>query len=302
MQSYSLTLPNPTNVHHLVSRVAQSSHAAFYRVREGRLGRVLDVRGHARFVEFGLHPVQPDTLEIIIHNGCPEDEDAVTRKIIHLLALDTDLAQFYAHCSNDQAMSSIVSKVYGARMLRDADVFSSIISSIISQQINLKFAATLKQRLWCMAGEEVVVDGEPWYADPKAEAVAKLNYEDLRQCQYTQRKAEYVVDVARLVACGSLDLTSIAQLEDEEFIEKLCQVRGLGRWTAECVLLFGLGRQDLLPAKDVGLQKAVTTLWRLPERITAGELRQRAEAWKPWSSWYTYYLWLSLAKDFGKDA
>ena len=182
-------------------------------------------------------------------------------------------------------------------MLRDADLFSSVISSIISQQINLKFAAELKRRLWSLTGERVLIDGEEFYADPLPGAIAGLSYDQLRQMQYSQRKAEYVIDFARAVESGSVDLAALSNMDDEDFILNLSKLRGLGRWTAECVLLFGLGRPDLLPANDVGLQKALSNAWGLDNRITEKELREKSASWKPWSSWYTYYLWLSLAKN-----
>jgi len=122
-----------------------------------------------------------------------------------------------------------------------------------------------------------------------------LDYSQLREQQFSQRKAEYVIDFAREVENGLLDLNALSKMTDEEAMERICKIRGLGRWTAECILLFGLGRQDLLPAKDVGLQRAVTEVWGLPQRISEQELREMAEAWKPWRSWYTYYLWASLA-------
>lgn len=213
-----------------------------------------------------------------------------------MFSLETNLLDFFEHSTHDPKLQHLVMRLAGTRMLRDADLFSSVISSIISQQINLKFAAELKRRLWCLTGECLPIDGEDFYADPTPAAVASLSYDQLRQMQYSQRKAEYVIDFARSVESGQIDLGFLATLNDEEFILHLSQARGLGRWTAECVLLFGLGRPDLLPANDVGLQKAVSNAWGLDYRITEKELRAKSAAWKPWSSWYTYYLWLSLAK------
>lgn len=296
MHTFKLPLPLPTDFTHLVTRIAQSSHGAFYRYRKGRIGRVLWVNKQPRFVEVGLCALNPSMLDVTIHDGTEADEIAVMQLVSHLFSLETDLLAFYEHSVHDPKLHQLVKRLSGARMLRDADLFSSVISSIISQQINLKFAAELKRRLWCLTGERLLVDGEEFYADPTPEAVASLSYDQLRQMQYSQRKAEYVIDFAQAVENGDMDLASLATLEDEEFISRLTQVRGLGRWTAECVLLFGLGRPDLLPANDVGLQKAVSTSWGLDCRITEKELRANSNVWKPWSSWYTYYLWLSLAK------
>jgi len=299
LHSFILPLPQPTDFAHLATRIAQSSHGAFYRYKDGKIGRILRVGTTPRFVEVGLVTGAVSVLEIVVHQGHPSEQECIARQIVHLYSLEFDLSEFYYHAQHDEVLARVIEHLQGARMIRDSDLFSSVISTIISQQINLKIAAELKRRLWALAGEEVIVDGELFYADPTPENIAQLSYEKLRALQYSQRKAEYVIDFARLVASGKLDLLQLSTLNDAEFITELTKLRGLGRWTAECVLLFGLGRPDLLPANDIGLQNAVTRLWRLPERISEQELRKKASFWHPYSSWYTYYLWLSLA--LGKD-
>lgn len=293
MHQFTYNLTAPIGFSYVLTRVAQSSHNAFYRIKEGRLGRALLLGAQPAFVE-----IEPDesglSWQVTLHGANSEQEGEAKRVITHLFGLETDLRAFYAHCSHDPVMDSICQRLSGAPMLLDPDVFTSVISSVISQQLNLKFAAELKRRLWELAGIPVEVDGETYYSDPTPEAIAALDYQTLRNKQYSQRKAEYVIDFARAVVDGTFDLARLQSLDDETAIAYLVQVRGLGRWTAECVLLFGLGRPDLLPALDVGLQKSVTRFWRLPERISEAALREMAETWKPWRSWYTYYLWLAL--------
>ena len=296
MHIFTIPLPEPTDFSQLVTRIRQSSHGAFYRHKEGRIGRVLRLYNEMRFVELGIDPLDCKAFEVRIYNGLPSEEEVVRKQVTHLFSLDANFHEFYRHAKHDHKLSGLVSRLSGARMIRDSGIFSSVISSIISQQVNLKFAAELKHRLWSLAGESMTVDGDEFFADPNPSAIAKLNYDQLRVLQYSTRKAEYVIDFARGVESGEVDLVALSALEDEEFILRLSKYRGLGRWTAECVLLFGLGRQDLLPANDVGLQKAVSNLWGLDCRITEKELRARTSDWSPWSSWYTYYLWLSLAQ------
>ncbi len=233
--------------------------------------------------------------QVRIHQGHPGLEAAATKALYRLFALDVDLSTFYQHAAHDPSLAVIIERLSGARMVRDSDLFSSVISSIISQQLNLAFAARLKRRLWNIAGEPLQVEGEHLYADPSPEAIARLDYGTLRAMQYSQRKAEYVIDFARSVVDGRFSLERLQRMDDEEAIAYLSSQRGVGRWTAECVLLFGLGRPDLLPAKDVGLQRAMQQCYHLPDRPGEQGVRQLATNWHPWSSWYTYYLWLSLA-------
>lgn len=293
MHSFLLPLAGPCSFPHLLTRVLQSSHGTFYRVQEGRLGRPLQLLGQPHFVEVAA--TDNDLLwQVQISDGHPGLQAAAVASLQHLFALEVDLAAFYQHAKHDPVLSDLVAQLRGARMIQDGDLFTSVISSIISQQMNLSFAATLKRRLWAITGQPLQVDGEVFYADPQPEAVARLDYGELRAMQYSQRKAEYVIDFARSVASGSFSLHKLEQLDDQTAIEYLSAQRGLGRWTAECVLLFGMGRPDLLPAKDVGLQRAVSRFYQLAERPNEQQLRQRGLAWHPWSSWYTYYLWLGL--------
>jgi DNA-3-methyladenine glycosylase II len=189
-------------------------------------------------------------------------------------------------------MMPVIRALEGARMIRETDTFVSVIDAIISQQLNLAFAAELRRRLWTLCGEAVAVDGTILHGDPEPEAIASLDYDQLRAMQYSQRKAEYIIDFARQVASGEYSLEGLEHMDDAEAIASLCGLRGIGRWTAECVLLFGLGRQDLLPAGDLGLLRSASRMWKLPERISEAELRARSASWSPWRSWFTYYLWL----------
>lgn len=292
MYSYTMNIPLPPGFSHWRSRLSQSGQSGAYRLSEGRLGRLLRLSGVLRYVE--IEEVEGCAkAQVTILDGSPADEAEASRALSHVFALDTDLNAFYQHClSNEPGMLTVINAMPGARMIREVDAFISVIDSMISQQLNLAFAAELKRRLWALCGEEVLAYGTTMYGDPTPEAIAKLDYQRLRDLQYSGRKAEYIIDFARQVAAGEYDIAALERMDDEEAIASLCSLRGVGRWTAECVLLFGLGRQDLLPAGDLGLLRSASRMWGLSERISESELRAKSAAWSPWSSWYTYYLWL----------
>lgn len=295
LYQFTLSVPRLTNWQAYQLRVGQSSQRAFYVCREGRIGRILNVGGGARYVEVAPDAKDDGLWLVNIYDGSRKDEADVTRQLRRIFTLEADLEAFYSHCGEDPVLAQVIQRLQGARMLRDADVFSCALGTIISQQINLRFASELKRRLWQLAGVPVAVGGEILYADPSPEAIARLDYPDLQALQFTRRKAEYVIDFARGVTEGRFDLDALSCLSDEAAMDKLCSLRGFGRWTAECILLFSMGRPDLLPAKDVGLQRAATLALGRDQRIEEQELRQLAEAWRPWRSWATYYLWLALA-------
>jgi DNA-3-methyladenine glycosylase II len=212
-----------------------------------------------------------------------------------MLSIDVDLQAFYNHLDGIPALAPLQYKFHGLRLLLEPDLFQCMIRTIIGQQLNLGFAATLTGRLvQSAANDPITYHGDDYYAFPSAEQVAALTIDRLRELQFSQRKAEYVIGLAQAVADGSLDLEHLETLDNEEVIQKLTKYRGVGRWTVECFLLFGMGRQDLLPAADIGLRNAIKLWYGLGEQPTEDEVRRWGASWSPWSSYITYYLWESL--------
>lgn len=293
LHEFKLTIPQLTNWESYITRATESSKNALYRCQDNKIGRIYTVGGQARYVEVSPS-ADKQTWDVAVQDGSPADEVELSKLLRHVFSLDTDIDAFYAHCADKPGLAAPIKHLQGARPLCDPDVFSSAISTILGQQINLEFAGVLKKRLWALTGAAVMVDGDIHYADPLPEAVAKLDYSDLRELQITTRKSEYIIDFARSVVSGEFDIAALEDKDDAAAMAQLCSVRGFGPWTAECILLFGLGRPDLLPVKDVGLQRSLTISLGLPERISEKELRKVAKSWSPWRSWATYYLWMAL--------
>jgi DNA-3-methyladenine glycosylase II len=215
-------------------------------------------------------------------------------KIQQLFSTELDLSSLYDHFSDHEQLGSVLSRFKGLKLLTETDLFEAIIKIIIGQQVNLTFAGTLTERLIKLAGKEVGVGGDVFQIFPSPESTAKLTYEDLRQMQFSQRKAEYIIDLARMINDGQLDLEALWNKSDEEILQKLLPIRGIGKWTIECLLIFGMGRPDILPAADIGLRNAVRNVWKLQEQPSEEEVRRLAEDWQPWRTYITYYLWESL--------
>ncbi|TGU69120.1 DNA-3-methyladenine glycosylase, partial [Mesorhizobium sp. M00.F.Ca.ET.186.01.1.1] len=123
-------------------------------------------------------------------------------------------------------LAVLVKRFRGLRLMHDSDLFQSMVKTIIGQQINLTFAANLTQRLLALAGDEVVDErGVKFLAFPTAEAVARLAVEDLRPLQFSQRKAEYIIDYARAIVDGTVELERLWAMEDEEVVAHLTALR-----------------------------------------------------------------------------
>jgi 3-methyladenine DNA glycosylase/8-oxoguanine DNA glycosylase len=123
------------------------------------------------------------------------------------------------------------------------------------------------------------------------QSVLRLSTRRLRGAGLSAAKAKYLLDLARRVNRGDIDLDGIHELDDEQVIASLTQVHGVGRWTAEMFLIFSLGRPDVLPIDDFGLRSGIQLCDGLPTLPTRAAVRQRGDCWKPYRSVATWYLW-----------
>lgn len=257
--------------------------------------RTVRLAGKPHLLKIGVADACRECLSVEI---CGEVTAAVKdegeRLLRHMFSTDVDLSGFYQHVADDVHLEPIIHRLTGLRMVREPDLFESFAKTIISQQVNMAFAGTLTTRLIERAGDLLAIDGEQWPVFPTPEQVANLTYDDLRARQFSQRKAEYVIDLARLIVNGELQLERLWHLSDEEVMSELTRLRGVGRWTVECLLLFGMGRPNLLPAADIGLRNAVRRAYGLDHQPTEAEVREIGAPWSPWSSYVTFYLWESL--------
>ena len=167
------------------------------------------------------------------------------------------------------------------------DPFQTLCMSIASQQLSTKAAATIFRRF---------EDLFPPNRKPSPERVMTLTDDEIRGCGFSRPKVTFIKDLAAHVLDGRLDLKGLRKHPDEEVMQQLVAVKGIGRWTAEVFLMFRLGRQDILPADDLGLMNAVHRTYRLRKRPDAKTLRQMGEAWRPYRSVAAWYLWQSLTK------
>ncbi|MFC7370162.1 DNA-3-methyladenine glycosylase family protein [Fictibacillus iocasae] len=234
------------------------------------------------------------TAEMIEGDLAEEDmKDAVER----IFSLKVDLTEFYQGFAKQNKLSSLCRQFNGLKLVTDTDLFEAITKIIVGQQVNLTFAGTLINRLTDLAGTKIEHNGKSFQLFPEAEKVAMLDYSQLRELQFSQRKAEYIIDLARMAASGTLALDELWHKTDEEIMQILLPIRGIGRWTIECLLIFGMGRPDVLPAADIGLRNGVKLVWDMDHQPSEEEVRELAKDWVPWRTYVTYYLWESLAKE-----
>lgn len=189
----------------------------------------------------------------------------------------------------DPVLSVIIEQVgpYGIEFL--APGFEALVKAIVLQQISGKAASAIFARLVAAAG------GLPL----TPEAVLKLRTPKLRAAGLSQRKIEYIRDVARRIVTGKLDMPALAALPDEDVLRELTAIRGIGPWTVHMFLIFALRRLDVMPSGDLGIRAAVRKVYGLERLPTPAEVDHMAHKWRPYCTVASWYLWRSLEDKAG---
>ena len=190
--------------------------------------------------------------------------------------------------ARDPVLRGLIAHFPEIHLTRRGDAFTTLARAIVGQQISVKAAQTIWERLVRATGG----GGTPTRLD--AERVSRTQRRTLRRVGLSERKAEYVRDLARHFVSGKLDPTVWPALDDEALIAALVDVKGIGRWTAEMFLMFHELRTDILPVDDIGLQKAIAAHYLDGDRPSAAAMRELAAAWQPYRTVATWYLWRSL--------
>lgn len=184
--------------------------------------------------------------------------------------------------TDDPLMASLVADYSGEFLISRGTPFATLARSIVGQQISVKASESIWLRVQERSGEVT------------PSRFCALGRDGLSGCGLSQRKIEYLLDLARHFADGHLDPTAWSLLSDDELIKALCEVRGIGRWTAEMFLIFNQLRPDVFPLDDIGLQRAVSQHYFAGDRLSRKDLASFGKRWKPWRTVATWYLWRSL--------
>jgi DNA-3-methyladenine glycosylase II len=182
----------------------------------------------------------------------------------------------------DAVLRGLIERFRGLALASRGDAFSTLARSIVGQQISVKAAQSVWDKLAARL-ETVTPD-----------SVVRARRPTLRGCGLSGQKADYLKDLARKFLDGKLDPGRWTAVEDELLIVELTQVRGIGRWTAEMFLMFYLARPDVLPVADLGLQRAMRLHYNRGRALSVARMHKIGAVWAPWRSVATWYLWRSL--------
>lgn len=227
-----------------------------------------------------------------------EDKKTAEGAVKELFNLELDLKPFYESVKKDEIMAGITRELWGLKNPITPTVFEALIDSIVEQQISLKVANSLENRIIKKFGDSLNVEDEVYYVYPTPQQLAAVSIEEFRQCGLSHRKAEYIQGISQLITEGKLDLEEFKTWESsEQIIKQLDKIRGIGIWTAELTMLRGMKRLEALPADDLGLRRVISRYYRDGKTISSAEARQIGEIWGDSKGLAAYYLVVADMKD-----
>jgi DNA-3-methyladenine glycosylase II len=186
----------------------------------------------------------------------------------------------------DRVMRKLIPRFGEGRLLSRGDAFTTLARSIVGQQISVKAAQAVWDRFAALVSAPA--------SKVPPQNVLDLAVDDMRQAGLSARKVEYLRDLARHFADNTVHVRRWQQMDDEAIIDELVAIRGIGRWTAEMFLIFHLMRPNVLPIDDLGLIKGISLNYFSGEPVTRAEAREVGDAWAPYRSVATWYIWRSL--------
>ena len=189
------------------------------------------------------------------------------------------------HLSKDRRLAKVIKDVgeYSIKVRRGR--FESLVEAIIAQQISGSAARSISKKF-----RQIYHPAR----FPKVEDVAKTPYYKLRTAGLSKMKIRYIRNLSKMISTGSLRLDRFTPMSDEDIVEELTRVPGIGRWTVEMFLMFTLGRMDVLPVTDLGVRKGVQGIYGLSEIPQDEKIVKIAEKWRPYRSVATWYIWRGL--------
>lgn len=291
MNSILLSVPPQFSFQQCLWFLDRNYDDCLHEVRENSVLKLLSVNEKPTLIEIKQ---LEENLQIEVILG-EIDEEKICHFVKEWFDLERDLMPFYQLLKQDEDLKYMVSDYHGLRLLGIPDLFEALCWSIIGQQINLSFAYKLKRRLTETYGETQTYQNTDFYLFPKAEIIASLTVEELKNMQFSTRKAEYLIEIARHFSNGFLSKTMLESLSTEEAIKKLVSIRGIGEWTANYALMKSLKRLECVTYGDVGLYNALNSLKNFPKKPLRKDLNTFFEGFKDWEAYTVFYLWRSLA-------
>jgi DNA-3-methyladenine glycosylase II len=226
--------------------------------------------------------------------------EEVETKLTRMLGLELDLSGFYTMAARDSRLAPLVEQFRGMKPPRFPTLFEAVANAVACQQLTLTFGIQVLGRLTEAFGPPLTEKQGAPQAFPRPQDLAELQSEELRPLGFSRQKAQALLGVARAVTDGTLDLERAALLPDEQARDFFLALRGLGRWSAEYVLLRGLGRLQVFPADDVGARNNLLRWLGLTAPLDYPGIQELLAPWQPYAGLVYIHLLLRGLEEAGK--
>lgn len=296
---YTFTMPTDKSFDftHILGYMERSANECMHRIADRGVEKLIAIGD--KLVLVRIEAQEGHSLAVQCPNATNSAGEAAEASIVEYVRewfdMDRDLLPFFELARQDDVLSGAVAQFAGLRIVGIENLFEALCWGIMGQQINLGFAYTLKRRFVERYGESLPWKDHRFWLFPSPERIAALDPAELKTMQFTERKADYIIGVARLMAQGAFSKSSLLELPNLEAREKaLTAIRGIGPWTANYVLMRCLRMPEAFPVADVGLRNALKHVLGGDAKLSIAEINALASDWGEWKSYATFYLWRLL--------
>jgi DNA-3-methyladenine glycosylase II len=279
-----------------LSYLSSAKGECLYQIRDQKIYKAFQIGQKTSLIEISYDESHRLRLRFVGNSTPPPQSirEWAARYVIDWFDLLTDLTPFYELAHADEILQLPVHQFHGLRNIGIPDLFEAISWGIIGQQINLTFAYTLKRRFVENFGSYVEFENERYLIFPSSQTIASLSIQDLTPLQFSAKKAEYLIGVAKQIENGALTKEMLQNAGYEDAEKLLTRIHGIGSWTANYVFMRCLRFPMAIPMDDVGLHNALKFAMNTESKPTREQIREIFSKWRGWESYATFYLWRLL--------
>jgi DNA-3-methyladenine glycosylase II len=292
--TFTIQTPEEFSFEECLAFLERSSDEVLHVINNGRILKLLEIKSEFVLIRLnsGKNLIE---VEVLNHTLNKVLQAMITNFIKDWFDLRTELKPFYILGKQDKVMKNLINQYYGLRIIGIPNLFEAISWAIIGQHINLRFAYILKKRFVKKYGLKFLHKGSCYYMFPSSETVAPLEIDDLTKLQFTRKKAEYIIDISKMILNGYLSREMFLQEKEiDKVMNKLLQIKGVGNWTANYVIMKCLNYKSAFPSEDVGLHNAIRIQYKHKLKPTTKETKILFKNWAGWEAYATFYFWRSL--------
>ena len=242
-----------------------------------------------------------DVVEVKIesYNSFNDAKSIIASDLKKMLGLEINMEEFYYLSKNDINLQLLAESFIGVKPPRFPTIFEALLNSIACQQVTLDLGILLLNRLAENYGMKFECANGTQYAFPRPDDLAGVTEENIKKLGFSYQKARAIIGLSQALLEKKLSFSDIEELPNEEIVNRLIKIRGIGRWSAEYALLRGLGRIDTFPGDDVGAQKNLMQLMNLQKRPDYDQIKQLTSKWQPYAGLVYFHLLLEKLQGKG---